>query len=162
MHVWNVLQVARWKCRTPKNRQKFAIWAPSHNFVELYLRNWGMYRQSEKPLNSNVSPTRPYNMVIGELRPTSGWDLLAGLGHPCKFQRFSRLGSVTARHSSSGRQPNFAALNRGRYLSSAGRPSCWALAHILVRYVNGWLYGPNGASCAWGCISATNPPPAIE
>jgi len=23
----------------PKNRQKFAIWAPSHNFVGLYLRN---------------------------------------------------------------------------------------------------------------------------
>jgi len=32
------------------------------------------------------------------------------LGHPCKFQRVWRLGSVTARHSSSGRQPNFAAL----------------------------------------------------
>jgi len=25
-----------------------------------------------------------------------------------------------------------AALNRGRHLYSAGRPSCWALAHILV------------------------------
>jgi len=23
----------------PKNRQKFAIWATSHNFVGLYLRN---------------------------------------------------------------------------------------------------------------------------
>ena len=34
--------------------------------------------------------------------------------------------------SSSGRQPNFAALNRGRHLCSAGRPSGWALAHILV------------------------------
>jgi len=34
--------------------------------------------------------------------------------------------------SSSGRQPKFAALNRGRHLCSAGRPSCWALAHILV------------------------------
>ena len=34
--------------------------------------------------------------------------------------------------SSSGRQPNFAALNRGRQLRSAGRPSGWALAHILV------------------------------
>jgi len=32
--------------------------------------------------------------------------------------------------SSSGRQPNFAALNRGRYLYSAGRPSRWALALI--------------------------------
>jgi len=34
--------------------------------------------------------------------------------------------------SSSGRQPNFAALDRGRHLCSAGRPSRWALAHILV------------------------------
>ena len=34
--------------------------------------------------------------------------------------------------SSSGRQPKFAALNRGRHLCSAGRPSGWALAHILV------------------------------
>jgi len=32
--------------------------------------------------------------------------------------------------SSTGRQPNFAALNRGRHLYSAGRPSRWALAHI--------------------------------
>jgi len=34
--------------------------------------------------------------------------------------------------SSSGRQPNFATLNRGRHLCSAGRPSRWALAHILA------------------------------
>ena len=52
--------------------------------------------------------------------------------HPSKFQRLSRLGSVTARYSGSGRQPNFAALNRGRHLYSAGQPSVWALAHILV------------------------------
>ena len=32
--------------------------------------------------------------------------------------------------SSSGRQPKYAALNRGRHLYSAGRPSRWALAHI--------------------------------
>jgi len=38
----------------------------------------------------------------------------------------------TARHSSSGREPNFAALSTGRHLYSAGRPSRWALAHILV------------------------------
>jgi len=34
--------------------------------------------------------------------------------------------------SSSGHQPNFAALNRGRHLCSAGRSSGLALAHILV------------------------------
>ena len=121
----------------------------------------------------------------GEIRPTSG------LRHPCKFQRVSRLGSVTAatslngsqpnfarclavsradilrthfrgllprygilpgaiftlhppclalsyfgsvtaRHLSSGREPSFAALSTGGQLYSAGRPSRWALAPILV------------------------------
>jgi len=50
-------------------------------------------------------------------------------GTPANFNGF-RLGSVNARHSSSGHQPNFAALNRGHHLYSAGRPSRWA--HILV------------------------------
>ena len=66
----------------------------------------------------------------GELWPTSGWDRSSSLGHSCKFQRVSRLGTVTARQCSSGRQPNFASLNRGRHLYSAGQPSRWALAHI--------------------------------
>jgi len=68
----------------------------------------------------------------GELQPTNGRDLLASLGHPNKFQRVSRLGKVTALLCSSGRHPNFAALNRRRHLYLAGRPACWALAHILV------------------------------
>jgi len=59
----------------------------------------------------------------GELRPTSGWDVLASLGHPSTFQRVSHRGNVTARHSSGGRQPNFAVLNRSRHLYLAGRPS---------------------------------------
>jgi len=44
----------------------------------------------------------------------------------------SYFGSITAWHSSSGRQPNFAALNTGRHVYSARRPPRWALAHILV------------------------------
>jgi len=127
----------------------------------------------------------------GELRPTSGWDRSGSLWHPSKFQRVSRLGSVTtatslngsqpnfalclaiswsgtlhihfrgflpsygilpgakvalhprslalsyfgsvtARHLSSGHEPNFVALSTGRHLYLAGRPSRWALAHILV------------------------------
>ena len=34
----------------------------------------------------------------GELWPSSGWDRFVSLGHPCKFQRVSRLCSITARH----------------------------------------------------------------
>jgi len=42
------------------------------------------------------------------------------------------------------RRPNFSALNRGRHLYSAGRPSRWASAHILVmNYLLGCLLSVN-------------------
>ena len=54
-------------------------------------------------------------------------------GTPGNFNGFRVLAALLhGTTSSSGRQPNFAALNRGRHLCSAGRPSGWALAHILV------------------------------
>jgi len=68
----------------------------------------------------------------GKLRPTDGCDRFGSLRYPSKLQRVSRLGSVTAWHCSSGHQPNFAVLNRGRHLYTAGWPSHCALAHILV------------------------------
>jgi len=96
----------------------------------------GMYRQSEKKL---VKVKQQYLLHIsppyGELRLTSSGDRSGSFGHPSKFQRVSRLGSITARYSSSGRQPNFAALDRWRHLYLAGRPSRWASAHILVFFI---------------------------
>ena len=144
--------------------QKFAIWAPLHNFIGLYLRNKGTYRQSEKNfLNSNISSTCPHNMAnFGPLAAEIGWGVwgtqqISTCFAPClrycsdvaqrrptklctifgsllawytmytfgglplmeflpraKFTlhptlAFSYIDSVTARHSSSGRQPNFAA-----------------------------------------------------
>jgi len=84
---------------------KFAICAPSHNSVGLYLRNKAIYRQSEKNwLKSNIFSTR----LHGELRPTNGWHRLARLGHASKFQRVSHLRFVTAPTSLNGGQPNFA------------------------------------------------------
>ena len=75
-------------------------------------------------------PTCAYNMGnFGLLAADICWRVW---GTSSKFQVVSRLGSVTARHYSSGRQPNFAALNKGRQLYSSGRPSRWASAHILV------------------------------
>jgi len=164
MQVWKVLHATRWKYRTQKNCQKFAISAPSHKFVGLYLRNWGTYRPRKKLVQQqyllHMSPH------YGELRSTSGWDrsvwgtpanfngfrVLASLlqrrrsteanqtlhdvwpspgllRYYIHFRRlllpdgnlsrakftlrlslaFSYIGSVTARHSSSRRQPNFAA-----------------------------------------------------
>jgi len=48
---------------------------------------------------------------------------------------FSYIVSVTARHSNSGHQPNFAVFSRGRHLISAGRPSRWASADVLVNKI---------------------------
>jgi len=106
-----VLHAARWRYRT----QKIAKNSPSGHHrttlsgyifaTEAHIDNLKTFiKQQYVP---HMSPQ------YGELRPTSGWG------------RF-----VTARYSSSGRQPNFAALNRGRYLYSARWPSRWALAHI--------------------------------
>jgi len=67
---------------------------------------------------------------FGPITAENCWRVWAG-----KFQRVSSLGSVTARYSSSRRQPNFAALNRGRHLYYAWRPSRWALAHISSLYI---------------------------
>jgi len=103
----------------------------------------------KKPVKQQYLPH--VSLQSGELRPTSDWDLLASLRHPSKFQRVLRLGSVTTRHSIRGRQPNFAALNRGRYLYSAGRPSRWALSHIssfglipnsrfLIHFIHSFIY----------------------
>jgi len=111
----------------PKNRQKFAICAPSRA-ISSQLRHVSTIGKKllKRPYRPNMSSQ------YGELRPTNGWDRFGNLGHPSKFQLVSHLGSVTARHSSSGRQPNFAALNTRRHLYSAWRPWCYAFAHILV------------------------------
>ena len=69
----------------------------------------------------------------GELRPHYRLRSIRQFGSPhlistgfASWQRYCTI------HSSTGRQPNFAALNTGSHLYSAGRPSGWALAHILV------------------------------
>ena len=66
----------------------------------------------------------------GELRPTSGWDLLASLGHPSIFERVSRLGTALLHGTLVVGVSQTAVLNRGCHLYPAGRPSRWALAHV--------------------------------
>jgi len=149
MQVWNVLRAARWKCRT-KNRQKLSSGHHRTSFSGYIFATTARIDTGKKVVKKqyllHMSPE------YGELRPTSGWDLLASLRHPCKFQRVSRLGSVTVRHSSSGRQPNFAALNRGRHLYLEGRPSRWALAHILVLLWSKYCDGSSNKNECSGCI----------
>ena len=128
MQVWNLLHAARWKHRTQKNCQKL----PSgHHRTTLsgytFATKAHIDNRKKKLLSSNMSSTCPHNMVnFGLLAAEIGWPVWGTLQISTGFTSWQRY--CTA--SSSGYQPNFAALNRGRHLYSAGQPSRWALAHI--------------------------------
>jgi len=80
-----------------KKSPKIAIFAPSHNFVGLYLRKLRYVSSiGNKPAKQQY--VLQMSPQYGELRPTSGWDRFVTLGHLTTFQLVSRLGSVTARH----------------------------------------------------------------
>jgi len=106
MHVWNMLHAARWKYRTQKIVKK----SPSENHrttlsgyifaIKACIDNWTKFIKQQYLLHMFLQ--------YGELRPTNGWDLLASLEHPSKFQRVSRLAFVTAPTSLNGGQQNFA------------------------------------------------------
>jgi len=129
MHVWNVRHAACWKCRTQKvakNRHLGTI-AQLCQAIPSQPRHLSTIRKKlvKQLYVLQMSPQ------YGEHRPTNGWEWLAGLGHFIIFQQVSCLGSITARQSSSGRQPNCGAEQRappmfGRATITLG------LAHILV------------------------------
>jgi len=101
--------------------QKIAICAPSHNFcraISSQLRHASTI--GKNLLNSSISPTCPYNMV--NFGPLAAEIVSLVWGTSANFNGFRVLAALL--HSQT------AALNRGRYLYSAGRPSRWALAHI--------------------------------
>ena len=88
---------------------------------------------------------RHMSSQYGELQPTSGSDHFVSLGHPSKFQRVSRLGSVTARHSTSGRQPNCGIEQRappafGRAAITLGIGPHFQLQFIIRQVCNDWCY----------------------
>jgi len=69
----------------------------------------------------------------GELRPLVAEIDLPVWGTPANFNGFRVLAALLHGSKVVGISQT-AALNRGRHLCSAGRPSRWALAHILVTY----------------------------
>jgi len=112
-----------------------------------------MYRQSEKNLlSSNISPTCPHNMV--NFGPLAAEIFSLVWCTPGNFNGFRVLpallhGTIVVGVSQT------AALNRGRHRYSAGRPSRWALAHILVLYHILSLF--NIVSCIWNALAGIFP-----
>jgi len=96
MQVWNLLHVARWKHWTQKRRQKSPSGHHRTTLLGYIFVTKARIDNRKKLVSSNMSSTCPHNMVnFGLLVAEIGWPVW---GHPCKFQLFSRLGSVTARH----------------------------------------------------------------
>jgi len=83
--------------------------------------------QKENLLNSNTYSTCPDNMVnFGLLTAEICWPVW---GIPANFNGFRVLAALLHGTPAVGVSQT-AALNRGRHLYLAGRPSRWALAHI--------------------------------
>jgi len=127
-----VLHAARWKCRTQKIAKSRHLGTIPQICQSISSQLRHVSTIGKNLLNSNMSSICPHNMVnfgllAAEIDPVVWGTLQISTGF-ASWQRY-----CTA--SSSGHQPNFAALNRGRHLWSAGRPWRWALAHI-----SSWKY----------------------
>jgi len=123
MQVWNVLHAARWKCRP----QKIAICAPSYNFVSIDNRKkYISSRCSHNIVNFGLLTAEIGSVVWGTPANFNGFHVLAALLHGSQVVGVSQT----------------AALNRGRHLCYTGRPSCWALAHILVYSLSALIWKP--------------------
>jgi len=130
MQVWNVLHAARWNAgrkKSPKNRHLRTI-VQLCRAISAQLRHVSTIGKKLVKQQYLLQMSPQY----GELRPTSD-EIGPVVWAP---QLISTALASWLRYCtavlSSGRQSNFAALNRGRHLCSAGRPSRWALDHILV------------------------------
>jgi len=77
----------------PKNRQKIAIWAPSDNFVGLYIFATKEHIDNRKKLlSSDISSTCPHNMVnFGLLMAEICWRVW---GTPANFNGFRVLAAL--------------------------------------------------------------------
>jgi len=131
MQVWNVLHVTRCKYKTQKIAKNSSCGHHRTTLLGYIFASKARIDNREKNmLNSNISPTRPYSMVkFGPLAAEIVW-LVSGTQQISTG--FRVLAALLHGTLVSGRQPNFAALNRGCQLYSAGRPSRWAWVHILV------------------------------
>jgi len=115
---------------------RWRVWGTPANFNGFRILASLLHRRRSTEVNQTlhyVWPSPGLVRYIYILVALAHNGILAGAKFTlCPSLALSYSGSVTARHSSSGHQANFAAFSRGRHLYSAGRPSRWASAHILV------------------------------
>ena len=128
MQVWNVLQVARWKYRTQKWRKKSP---PEHHRTTLsgyiFATKARIDNQKKNLLNNNISCTCPHNTAnVGPLAAEICWQIW---GTPANFNEFGVLAVLPHGTLVVGVSQTLRRWTEG---ATAGRPSRWALAYILV------------------------------
>ena len=146
MQVWNVLLAARCKYKTQRSRQK----SPSghHRITSSGYIFATMARIDNRKTLVKQQYLLHMSLQYGELRPTSAWLRSVGeFGAPLQISTGFASWQRYCTASSSGRQPNFAALNRGRHLCSA------------VSYI---VSGLDNQATAWACKPAYFVPAASQ
>ena len=122
-----MLHAARWKCRTQKSRQKSPSGHHPTTLSGYIFATKACMDNRKKILKHNISSTRPRNMV--NFGPLAAEIFSLVWGTPSNFNGFRVLAALLHGTLVVGVSQT-AALNSGRHLYSAGRPSRWALAHI--------------------------------
>ena len=111
-----MLHAARCKCRTQKSRQKSPSGHHPTTLSGYIFANKACIDNRKNLLSSNISSTCPHNMV--NFGPLAAEIVSLVWGTPANFNWFCVF-----------------------HLCSTGRPSRWALAHILVYYNSHLLPG---------------------
>ena len=113
----------------PKSRRKSPSGHHPTTFSGYIFATKACIDNRKNLLSSNISSTCPHNMV--NFGPPAAEIISLVWGTPGNFNRFRVLAALLHGTLVVGVSQS-AALNRRRHLYSAGRPSGWALAHILV------------------------------
>jgi len=120
--------------KSPKSRHLCTI-------IQLWAISSQLRHVSTTGKNLLSTNSLQMSLQYGELRPTSGWDRSGSWGTAANFNGL-RILAALLHGSQVVSVVQTAALNRGRHLCSAGQPSRWALAHILVEtWLETWCKG---------------------
>jgi len=122
-----VLHAARCKYRTQKSRQNCHLGTIPQLCRPISSQLRHVSTIGKNLLSSNISPTCTHNMV--NFGPLAAEIVSLVWGTPGNFNG-SRVLAALLHGTVVVGVSQTAALNRGRHLYSAGRPSRWALAHI--------------------------------
>jgi len=124
-----MLHAARWKCRSQKISKNCPSGYHRRTLSGYIFAIKACIDNRKSLLNTDTSPTCPHNMV--NFSPLAAEICWRAWGTPVNFNGFRVLAALLHGSLVLG-VSQAAALNRGRHLYSAGRPSRWTLAHILV------------------------------